>query len=88
MFKRPARHSSVTQVFVQSTIEIFPEPIFGTVEQAIAPHRPGRVQCLGTSWPARFHAKSYSIILYPEMLVTIVGIQGITLLVLPSDGIE
>lgn len=68
-----------------STVEMFPQPVLGMVEESIAPNQRGRVKFDGTYWPARFFEADCRANVYPEALVAIVGIQGITLLVAPLD---
>jgi membrane protein implicated in regulation of membrane protease activity len=65
------------------TIEVFPQPVLGKVDQSIAPRQPGRVNALGSIWYARFYDKSYESIMNPGDRVAVVGRQGITLLVMP-----
>ncbi|HIK29697.1 MAG TPA: NfeD family protein [Oscillatoriaceae cyanobacterium M7585_C2015_266] len=66
-------------------IEMFRQPLLGIVEEAIAPNQRGRVKFDGTYWPARFFETNCQTTVYPEALVAIVGIQGITLLVEPLE---
>jgi membrane protein implicated in regulation of membrane protease activity len=65
-------------------IEKFDEPMLGIVEETIAPYRPGRVKGMGSYWPARFYQEEDNeMILQPNEAVFIIGITGITLLVVP-----
>ncbi|MEY3870754.1 MAG: NfeD family protein [Microcoleaceae cyanobacterium] len=65
-------------------IEKFDEPMLGIVEETIAPYRPGRVKGMGSYWPARFYEEEDNeMILQPDEAVFIIGITGITLLVVP-----
>ncbi|XWK88093.1 MAG: NfeD family protein [Phormidium sp.] len=76
-------------LFVRVEIEMFPEPLIGTVEKRITSNQPGRVKFLGTYWPAKLHQTNKQVTLIPEQTVHIIGIQGITLLVIPvNDELE
>lgn len=66
-----------------STIKIFSQPQVGIVEQAIAYNRRGRVKFDGTYWPARFYYSNFLEVIYPDQLITVIGMEGITLLVIP-----
>lgn len=70
-------------LFTPTKVELFSQPVEGIVEDAIAPNEPGRVKCQGTSWPARFYKPSQTTV-SPGASVVIVGIQGLTLLVIPA----
>lgn len=61
----------------------FPQPGIGKVEQTITPTQPGRVKFQATYWPARLYAPEYDVTLMPDETVTVIGRQGITLLVAP-----
>ncbi|MBE9115147.1 NfeD family protein [Lusitaniella coriacea LEGE 07157] len=69
-----------------SQINKFPEPLNGTVEEAIAQDRPGRVKCVGTSWPARIYEPEGSDrqSMVPGTKVDIIARQGIAMLVMPA----
>lgn len=72
------------QIFAfKSSIEMFPAPILGVVEEAIAPNQPGRVKALASSWPARLSRTDRQVTLTPGQQVEIVAMQGIVLLVQP-----
>jgi membrane protein implicated in regulation of membrane protease activity len=82
-------------LFLQSKVEKLPEPILGTVEETIARDRPGRVECMASSWPAQFYqpdSHSYPMSLpdsiVPGTPIKIVATRGITLLVMPVDSTE
>lgn len=72
-------------LFVQIEIEMFPEPLIGIVEKRITFNQSGRVKFLGSYWPAKLHQTNKQISLIPEQTIHIVGIQGITLLVIPAN---
>jgi membrane protein implicated in regulation of membrane protease activity len=55
------------------------------VEQQITTTQPGRVKHQGTYWPAELYQPDRPIIILPGNTVSIVGIQGITLLVVPIE---
>ena len=74
-------------LFARTKIEKFPEPIMGEVEQAIASNQPGRVKCLGTTWPARFYQPEIRKTIMPTEPVSIIAICGITMLVVPVENI-
>ncbi len=61
--------------------ELFPELVPATVEEAIAPNQRGRVKCQGTFWPAKFYQNNCQKTIPPGEPVTVIGIEGITLLV-------
>lgn len=61
----------------------FPQSILGTVEQAIAYNQPGRVKCLGTSWPAQFYEPENQTIVTANQSVWVIGRKSITLLIIP-----
>jgi len=71
-------------LFIPEKVEKFPEPIAGTVEQAIAPNQSGRVKCLASHWPARFYQPDCQSTVLPDQPVSIVGMCGITMLVVPA----
>jgi len=50
-------------LFASPKVEKLSETVLGTVEEAIAPDRPGRVKGMGTYWPARFY--------YPDCKATV-----------------
>ncbi|MBD2186098.1 NfeD family protein [Planktothrix sp. FACHB-1355] len=70
-------------LFIPSEVEVFPEPVIGTVDKVISPQKPGRVRCLGSCWPAQLYQVNCQATILPEESVNIVAIQGITLLVVP-----
>ncbi|PSB14008.1 hypothetical protein C7B61_11395 [filamentous cyanobacterium CCP1] len=66
------------------SIKLFPQPAHGHVEQAIAPDHAGRVRFQGSIWKAKF-ADSHSEPVLPGELVKVLGVQGITLIVVPGE---
>ncbi len=67
--------------FTGEPIELFPQPLLGDVEQTITQSHPGRIKFQATTWPARFYEATCQAIAHPHDRVTIIGMQGITLLV-------
>ncbi len=72
-------------LFSPSPIEMFPEPVLGIVEVTLAPHQSGRVKCQSSYWPARLYQMECLITISPGQPVKVVGIEGITLLIVPID---
>ncbi len=70
-----------------SKIERFPQAQLGTVEEAISYKRRGRVKFDGTYWPARFYDPDCKATVGPDEPVSVVAIQGITLLVCPLEPV-
>jgi membrane protein implicated in regulation of membrane protease activity len=64
-------------------VKLFPKNVYGTVEKRITPTQPGRVRFQGSTWKARFYAAACPM-LVPGDAVKVVGLEGITLLVLPK----
>lgn len=90
--QRACRRSEVLSSRLQTKITTFPEPLVGIVEATITRDRAGRVQCIGTSWPARFYQTNpfgrltlvdERVEIAPGTPVKIVALWGITMLVLP-----
>jgi len=63
--------------------EIFSTPLKGTVTKAIALNAPGRVKCMASYWPAKIYQVDRPVTLKPDQLVSVIGRQGLTLLVRP-----
>jgi membrane protein implicated in regulation of membrane protease activity len=61
-------------------IELFTRPEIGEVVQAIAPNQRGRIKFRASFWPARFYTES-AFPAMPSEQVTVIGREGITLLV-------
>lgn len=67
-------------------IALFAQPGIGEVVQAISANRRGRVKFRASFWPAKFYLQSQADErALPLDQVIIVGIDGITLLVMPID---
>lgn len=71
----------MSRLFRPDKVQLFNEPVIGSVEQQITSHQAGRVACLGTSWPAQFYSPHTEFMLLPNEAVSVIGTQGITLLV-------
>jgi membrane protein implicated in regulation of membrane protease activity len=63
------------------TIELFDKPGTARVERAIAADQRGRVYYEGTYWHARFYVLNQQLQAEVAERVTVIGRQGITLLV-------
>ena len=59
----------------------FKEPMEGIVAQAIAPNKPGRIKCKSSYWPAKFYNNDCKDRLEENQQVSVIGREGITLLV-------
>jgi membrane protein implicated in regulation of membrane protease activity len=66
------------------SIKLFPQPAHGQVEQAIAPEHAGRVRFQGSIWKAKFADSHYEPVM-PGESVKVLGVQGITLVVVPEE---
>jgi hypothetical protein len=62
----------------------FPEPVQGITDRAIAYGLPGRVKYNATYWHAKLFQPDRQVMISPGEPVSIVAIQGITLLVVPT----
>ncbi|NES93789.1 MAG: hypothetical protein F6K32_00745 [Desertifilum sp. SIO1I2] len=51
-------------------------------------NQPGRVKFQGTYWPAQFYHPDCQATVLPDEPVTVVAIQGITLLVVPVSSLS
>lgn len=69
------------------SIELFPQPYTAEVVQPIAPQQRGRVKFRASFWPARLYQADERQLL-PTERVSVIGRDGITLLVepLPSSA--
>jgi membrane protein implicated in regulation of membrane protease activity len=65
-------------------VKLFPKNVYGVVEKLITPTQSGRVRFQGSSWKARFYGQECPT-LVPGDAVKVVGLEGITLLVLPKN---
>jgi membrane protein implicated in regulation of membrane protease activity len=62
----------------------FSEPAKGIIDQPITPNHAGRVKYRGTYWIAKLYQPEREMTIPTGEPVTIMGIQGITLLVAPT----
>lgn len=76
----------MSSAFLPETIEFFPHSVMGEVEQTITLHQRGRVKSMGTTWFARLYVSDSSVMILPDSTVKVIGREGLTLLVVPSDG--
>lgn len=68
-------------------IALFAQPGIGEVVQAISPKHRGRVKFRASFWPAKFYLESQTDEpALPLEQVVVIGIDGITLLVMPIDA--
>jgi hypothetical protein len=67
------------------SVTLFPEPKEGIVEQEITTDQSGRVKYDGSYWPARFYDLNCQATVEPHNVVRVLGISGITLLVMPIN---
>lgn len=63
---------------------MFSEPIHGIVDHAIAQGRLWRVKFQGSYWSARLYYPDDQVTLESGDIVTVVAMEGITLLVKPN----
>ncbi|NJR65890.1 MAG: hypothetical protein HC772_12130 [Leptolyngbyaceae cyanobacterium CRU_2_3] len=77
----------MNHLFSPKSPRIFPEPIQGITDRSITYDQTGRVKFQGTYWSARLYQPSQQMIISPGEYVSIIAIQGITLLVAPT-GLE
>ncbi|MBP0000018.1 MAG: NfeD family protein [Cyanobacteria bacterium SID2] len=61
--------------------EKFPLPLKGIVSKTITANIPGRIRFQGTFWPAHLYQGGRLTTLYPNSPVSVIGRQGIALLV-------
>ncbi len=71
----------MNRLFRPDKVQLLSEPVVGWVEQQITPHQAGRVSCQGSSWPAQFYCPHTEFLILPNEPVSVIGTQGITLLV-------
>ena len=64
-----------------SSVKLFRQPGTGKVEKTINHTHPGRVKWRASSWPAQFYQTDSKEMILPGEPVSVVGRQGITLLV-------
>jgi len=68
------------------SITLFSKAEAGKVEKTITSSESGRVKFQGSYWPAQFYYPDSHLTANPDEVVTIVGRQGITLLVVPEGS--
>ncbi|MCG8368036.1 MAG: NfeD family protein [Pseudanabaenales cyanobacterium] len=70
---------------LRPAVELFEKPGLGRVDKAIAPNHRGRVFFEGTYWPARLYSADAPLMAIAEVesAVSVLGRQGLTLLVRP-----
>jgi membrane protein implicated in regulation of membrane protease activity len=61
------------------------EPLIGIVDRAVLPNQAGRVKCQATYWPAKLYQPDDKTHILPGQSVTVVGIEGNTLLIVPMS---
>ncbi|MGE5660532.1 MAG: NfeD family protein [Actinomycetota bacterium] len=69
----------------QETKQLFPEPLDGIADEAIAQGLPGRAFFQASYWPARLYDAKSQVILSPGQPLKVVGMDSITLLVIPAS---
>ncbi|HEY9738401.1 MAG TPA: NfeD family protein [Trichocoleus sp.] len=65
------------------TVELFEKPGTAKVDRIITVDQRGRVYYEGTYWHARFYVLNHQVQSEVASLVTVIGRQGLTLLVQP-----
>lgn len=75
----------MSKVRDSSEVVMLPKPQRGTVEKEIAPYQSGRVQAMGSYWPAKLYQPDSQAYLLAGDSVLVVAMQGITLLVVPES---
>lgn len=74
-------------VVTPGRVALFAKPGVGEVVRAISSSQRGRVKFRASFWPAKFYANSSEDEqVLPLEQVTVVGIDGITLLVMPINA--
>ena len=71
----------MSRFFRADKVQFLPEPVVAWVEEQITPNQAGRVSCQGSSSPAQFYSPHTEFRLLPNEAVSVIGTQGITLLV-------
>lgn len=64
-----------------TTTEMFDRPALGQVIKTISPDQRGRIKFEATYWFARFHDPDIKTNALPGTLVSVIGREGLTLLV-------
>lgn len=76
---------AIMTIVSQTSPQLFPKPGKGTVVKTITTHQEGRVKYQASYWPARLYDKSGLTQLDPDQAVTVLGRDGITLLIQASS---
>jgi membrane protein implicated in regulation of membrane protease activity len=71
----------------RSGIQLLPQPAKGIVDRLITCEQTGRVKYRGTYWFAQIYQPDHHIVISIGEPVNIIGIQGITLLVVPAASL-
>lgn len=69
--------------YFPETTQFFPQALPALVCEAIAQVQTGRVEFQGTYWDAEFYRSDLKVVSQPEQVVSVIGIRGLTLLVMP-----
>jgi membrane protein implicated in regulation of membrane protease activity len=72
-------------LFSPSSSKMFPQPVRGTAIGEINHTQSGQVKYQGTFWTATLYESDCQLTIQPGEPVTIIGIQGINLLVVPAN---
>lgn len=67
-------------------LNLFPEPLPGWTEEKISYNQPGRVWFQASHWPAKLQDNDARTVLKPGQSLLVVGIENITLLVVPAES--
>jgi membrane protein implicated in regulation of membrane protease activity len=69
---------------IPEEIVMFPTPFSAEVEEPISSHRSGRISCLASYWFAKLYHPQAGIEIPIGQTVTVIGREGITLLVIQN----
>lgn len=72
-------------MFLPQYPHMFPEPIQGIADRAIAQGRLWRVKFQGSYWFARLYQPNEQVVIRPGEPVKVIAMEGITLLVTPTS---
>lgn len=68
----------------KETRQLFPEPLDGVADETITPKVSGRAFFQATYWPAQLYDTKSRVILFPGQPLKVIGMNNITLLVMPA----